>query len=88
MKDFKDRAERAKDRKWRTGLILVLDEDGKVWVDNSSRNFMDKIDHPATTNDAIYMLQSALDEFHVERTADIVVKRLQALMDQAAKKDG
>lgn len=77
MKDFKDRADRAAERKWKTGFIVVQDEDGRVFVDASPSNFLDSLVRPATPDDALYMLSTALEEFRMDRIVGVVKAEIQ-----------
>jgi len=76
MKDFKGREERAAERKWKTGFIVVQDEDGRVFVDGSKRNFMDTVDREPTLDDALYMLGTALEEFKMDRVKEVLVQAI------------
>jgi hypothetical protein len=64
---YKDEAERARETKWRTGFIVVMDERGRGFVDNNRGNFGNTIERDANVEDAIYMLSMALEEFKVDR---------------------
>ena len=76
MKDFRDRADRAAERKWKTGFIVVQDEDGRVFVDGSKRNFMDTVEREPTLDDALYMLGTALEEFRMDRVKDVLAQAI------------
>jgi len=83
MRDFKDKEEREKDRSWKTAFVVVQDEDGNVFVDNSTSNFKDRVHRECSRSDAIYMLRTALDEFENDK----VMMRLQQMI-QGALTDG
>lgn len=76
MKDYADNA----GRKWKTAIVVVQDENGRVFVDNSVRHFKDQISRAATSEDALYMLAEARREFEVEQTARIVAVELNRLL--------
>ena len=71
--------EREADRRWKTGLIIMQDDEGHVVVDNSMRHFKDQVARECTIDDAIYMLQTALTEFHDDK----IVGRLRDLIKGA-----
>jgi hypothetical protein len=83
MKEFKGREERAEGREYKTAIIICLDDEGRIIVSNSLRHFSDRIEREATNEDVIHMCSRALDQFNVERTAQIVVKELSRLMNKA-----
>jgi len=76
MNEFKDREARAKERTWKTAFVVVQDEDGRVFVDGSKRNFMDTITREPTPDDALYMLKTALAEFEMDRLLALVQKMM------------
>jgi len=81
LREFKGKDERAKDRVWKTGFIVVQDEDGRVFVNNSLRHFKDTVTREAGIDDAIYMLQTALDEFKQDK----VMMNLKSLLEGALR---
>tara|TARA_Y100000034_G_C6714035_1_gene315536 strand:- start:258 stop:584 length:327 start_codon:yes stop_codon:yes gene_type:complete len=81
---FVDKEERAKKRRWKTAFIVVQDENGKVFVDNSVRHFSDKIERRAEIEDVLYMLQMSTYEFQ----QDQIMLRLKALLEKVTGSDG
>jgi len=77
MKQFKDKEERKEESKWRTGVILWLGEDLKVYTNNNEKVFKGLIEHKCTEDEVVYMLQTALDEFKGERQARIVANEIE-----------
>ena len=67
LKQFKGKKDRAKERVWKTAFIICQDEEGHVVVDNSTGHFEDQIIRLATIDDAIYMLQTSLNEFKEDK---------------------
>ena len=61
--EFKDEEERSR---WRTAFIVVMDDQGLVYVDPNPANFKNLVFRPATMNVAIYMLGIALEELPPE----------------------
>lgn len=77
MKDFSPKG------LWKTGIIIVMDDDGNVYVNNKARHFAGTIKEEANSRDAIYMMSTALREFEAEEMTDIVVKKLSELLSKA-----
>lgn len=83
MKEFKTKEEREQNRHWKTAIILVQDENGKVFVDNGLRHFKDLIDHAATPDDAMYMLGSALRQFEIAEIQEVIAAELKSMIEKA-----
>ncbi len=71
---FKNEAEMARETKWRTGFIVVMDDNGRVFVDNSRSNFGNTVDHDCSINEAILILGMALEEFKMDRVRVMVME--------------
>ena len=80
METYHDKEDRAKDRTWKTAFVIVQDEEGQVFVDNSLRHFKDQLQRQATAEDTIYMLKIALIEFEAERITRIAVNELMRIL--------
>ena len=52
---------------WNTAFVVVRNAQGDVLVDNSLRHFSSQIEREATLDDAISMMEIALDEFRKDR---------------------
>ena len=85
MTTFKDEAERAREVKWRTGFVVVMDENGRVFVDPSRANFMNSLEHECTTDEAVYILQTALNEFQFDKIKTVVVGEFTKLLRSIAE---
>lgn len=74
VKEYKDKAQRAEENKAETAILLLLDQNSRVHVENSVKHFGDQIRRKATEQDAMYMLERALQEFKEERIAILASK--------------
>ena len=66
-----------KDNVWKTGFIVVQDEEGNVMIDRSMDHFQDRILRECNSMDCIYMLRTALKEFESEQLIEMLIARLQ-----------
>lgn len=64
------------DSQWRTGLVIVMDDQGNVLVDNSPSHFSGRLERQATAGDVLYMLGEARRQFEVEDIARAVIASL------------
>ena len=82
MEVYTPAADIGRDTRWRTAFIVLQDDQGRVFVDPSRSNFANQIDREATTEDAIYMLGMAFEEFKQDRTRALIMAEFKALMEK------
>jgi len=66
-KKYTARVKRDFSTAWETAFLIARDNEGGTFVDNSKRHFASKINHEASIDEAIDMLETALREFKLDK---------------------